>query len=155
MQLQQFLNDKLLAAMVTCCFDLSLLNSGPVWDASRRHSNVKMLNVSGVLFLSIHVPLSFYPSLFLSLSLSLYPCLSLSLFIHIPLSFYPSLFLSLSLSLYPSPSLSLSLILYLSTSTFLTLLSFLLSFFHSSFFSSSFLNFCISCTGISFRKCIF
>ena len=38
---------------------------------------------------------------------------------------------------------------------FFTLLSFLLSFFHSSFFSSSFLNFCISCTGISFRKCIF
>ena len=27
--------------------------------------------------------------------------------------------------------------------------------FHSSFFSSSFLNFCISCTGISFRKGIF
>src|SRR4029434_301515 len=30
-----------------------------------------------------------------------------------------------------------------------TLLSFLLSFFHSSFFSSAFLDFCISCTGIS------
>src|SRR4029434_5692331 len=95
-------------------------------------------------------------------------CTSFFLFI-----FFPSLLTSISDSLsLPSSShssllLPLSFPFFFPSYTFLffplsfffpffTLLSFLLSlFFHSSFFSSSFLNFCISCTGISFRKCIF
>src|SRR4029434_2373785 len=68
------------------------------------------------------------------------------------LSFLPSFFLFFDSS-FLSSFLSLLFFPFLFSS--FTLLSFLISFFHSSFFSSSFLNFCISCTGISFRKCIF
>ena len=89
-------------------------------------------------------------------SLSLYNLHPLILFYPspTPLSHIPSLYFSpFSLLLSNFSLFTLSL---LSLSIALVHSSFLSSFtlVHSSFLSSSFLNFCISCTGISFRKCI-
>ena len=71
------------------------------------------------------LPLSLYPSIFLSLylsiPLSLSPSISLSLYLSLPLSLYPSISLSLYLSLPLSLSPSISLSLYLSVPLFLYL----------------------------------
>src|SRR4029434_6842036 len=111
-------------------------------------------------FFSPHSTFSHTPSLCFtpfSLLLSIFSLFTLSSFL-LPLFFSSSTLLSF---FHSSFLLSLfflfSLLLPLFFPFFLFFFpsSTLLSFFHSSFFSSSFLNFCISCTGISFRKCIF